>query len=423
VPYEGGRGYLFARRFAIHVGVDTGKAFHKAVARGPDGRRRAPIKVVVSRTGFEAAHKELQALFPEHKPTDFLVGLEFAGHHGYTFAHFLVQNGYTVMGVLAAHSKKTKELEDNSPNKSDDKDARVICKLVSDGIFVPFPVLDTPYIELKVLTVQHHRLTTEQTRFKNRIQTLLDSVWPEFMGHFSAFTKLTPLAILERWPVPQDILKASPRTVMQFVKKVSRNHIKPATVQKLLDSARNTVGLRDAIDERRAELLNILARWRLLRQQMRELEKQIAKYVEVCPETLALTTVPEIGTVCAATIVAELGTPDTYEHHAQILKLAGMNLVGRDSGLPVGGRRWQSKRGRPMLRRQLFLLAGRWSSPRGLLRDYYIAMRARNGNSKNKAVAAVARKIVPVLFEVMRTGQPFDVERYRGNRRRADAAA
>jgi transposase len=348
--------YLFARRFAVHVGVDTGKAFHKLVARGPDGRRTPPFKVLVNRKGFEDAHAHLRELFPDHKPADFLVGLEFAGHHGYTFAHFLAGKGYHVVSVLPAHTKKAKELEDNSPLKSDDKDARLICKLTGDGVFVPFPFLDTPYVELKVLVTQRHRLTVEQTRFKNRLQTILDLVWPEFLGHFTHLTKRTPLAILERWPLPQDILAASPETVLRLVKKVSRNHIKPTKVRALLASARETVGLVDGGDQRRHEMKDLFARWRLLRAQLDELDAQIAALVELCPEAERLTTVPEIGTLCAATIVAELGTPDSYEHPAQVLKLAGMNLVGRDSGLSVSGRRWQSKRGRPMLRRQLFLL-------------------------------------------------------------------
>src|SRR5690606_19264661 len=69
-----------------------------------------------------------------------------------------------------------------------------------------------------------------------------------------------------------------------------------------------------------------VARWRLLRAQLGELDTQIAALVELCPEAERLMTVPEIGTLCAATIVAELGTPDSYEHPAQVLKLAGMNL-------------------------------------------------------------------------------------------------
>jgi hypothetical protein len=75
-----------------------------------------------------------------------------------------------------------------------------------------------------------------------------------------------------------------------------------------------------------------------------------------------------------------------------------------------------------MLRRQLFLLAGRWCSPRGLMRIEYVAIKERNGNCKTKAVAAIARKIVPVLFHVMKSGEGVDYERYYRNRRRKDAA-
>lgn len=414
--------YLFARRFAVHVGVDTGKAFHKLVARGADGRRRAPFKVLVNRAGFEEAHAHLRVSFPDHAASDILVGLEFAGHHGYTFAHFLAGKGYHVVSVLPAHTKRAKELEDNSPLKSDDKDARLICKLTGDGVFVPFPFLETPYVELKVLVTQRHRLTVEQTRLRNRLQTILDLVWPEFLTHFANLTKRTPLAILERWSLPRDLLAASPETVFRLVKRISRNHIKPTKVRALLASARETVGLVDGADQRRHEMQDLFARWRLLRAQMDELDTQIAALVELCPEAERLMTIPEVGTLCAATIVAELGTPDTYEHPAQILKLAGMNLVGRESGLSVNGRRWQSKRGRPMLRRQLFLLAGRWCSPRGLMRNEYVALKARNGNCKTKAVAAIARKLVPVLFHVMKSGAGFDEERYHRNRRRSAVA-
>ena len=44
-------------------------------------------------------------------------------HAAGTFAQFLAQKGYTVVSVMPAHTKRTKEIEDNSPNKNDDKDA------------------------------------------------------------------------------------------------------------------------------------------------------------------------------------------------------------------------------------------------------------------------------------------------------------
>jgi transposase len=406
----------FAATFPVHVGVDTAKIFHKLVVRGPDGQRGKAYKVLVSRGGFEEADAYLRSQFSGVAPHQMLVGLEFAGHHGFTFAHFLAQRGYVVVNVLAAHTKASKELEDNNPRKDDAKDAAQICRLVGDGIYVRFPFLEHPYVELRLLTVHRHRLTVEATRYKNRLQGLLDLAWPEFMGQFSSLHKATPRAILEHWPLPQDLLAASIRTVRKEIHAASRGHVSREQIDALVASARTTIALPDAAPERRLEIQSLLARWALVREQLVLLERRIRALVEECTEAKILTTVPEVSAVCAATIVAELGTPKDYAHYRQVLKLAGMNLASRSSGQSEG-RKWQSKRGRPMLRRQLFLLAGRWCLTRGLYHQDYLALKARNGGVGTKAVCTLARKLVPMLLKVMQTGEAFDKQRWLQNRR------
>lgn len=409
----------YAATFPVHVGVDTAKAFHKLVVRGPDGQRTKAYKVLVSRAGFEAAAAHLRDSYPGIASQQMLVGLEFAGHHGFTFAHFLAQRGYVVVNVLAAHTKASKEIEDNNPRKDDAKDAAQVCKLVGDGIFVRFPFLEHPYLELRLLTVHRHRLTVEATRFKNRLQGLLDLAWPEFLGQFSTLHKATPRAILERWPLPQDLLAASIRTVRKEIHAASRGHISREQIDELVASARTSIALTQAAPERRLEIQSLLVRWALVRKQLAVLEGRITALVDQCPEAKILTTVPEVSAVCAATLVAELGTPKDYAHYRQVLKLAGMNLASRSSG-QTEGRKWQSKRGRPMLRRQLFLLAGRWCLTRGLYHQDYLALKARNGGAGTKAVCTLARKLVPLLLKVMQSGEPFDKDRWLGNRRQRE---
>ncbi len=409
----------YARQFPVHVGVDTAKQFHVLVAQGPDGRRTKAFTVLVSRAGFEATDAHLRALFPALAPQQMLVGVEFAGHHGFTFARFLADRGYQVVNVLPAHTNRSKELEDNSPLKTDAKDAAQIAKLVSLGIFVRFPFLQTPYVELRLLAVQRHRLTVEATRFKNRLQGLLDLAWPEFLRQFSGLHKRTPLAILERWPLPQEFAQAAPQTVWRHIRAASRGHVAKERVATLIASAQATIALTEAMPERRLEITQLLARWALVREQLAMVEARLATLVDQCPEARVLLSVPEISATCAATLVAELGTPADFQHPRQVLKLAGMNLTGRQSG-QTEGRRRQSKRGRPMLRRQLFLLAGRWCQPRGLYRPEYEAMRAR-GVPGTKAVCSLARKLVPLLLRIMQTGEPFDEGRWQGNRRRVAA--
>ena len=120
--------------------------------------------------------------------------------------------------------------------------------------------------------------------------------------------------------------------------------------------------------------------------------------------------------MCAATLVAELGSPETHVSLRQVLNLAEMNLAKKESGTSSRSRAKQRKRGRPLLRRQLILLAGRWCQSRGAYRAYYEAMKARNGNSKTKALCAVARKLVPMLLQVVQTAQPFDEGRWRATK-------
>ena len=74
-----------------------------------------------------------------------------------------------------------------------------------------------------------------------------------------------------------------------------------------------------------------------------------------------------------------------------------------------------------MLRRQPFLLAGRWCQKTGLYRKQYERM-LRQGKSKTNAVCAIARRIVPMLLTVMQTAESFDVGRWNADQRESDAA-
>jgi transposase len=403
----------YARSFIAHVGVDTGKVSHALVVSGADGRRSKPLTVKVSRESFDQADAHILSLVPPATTRDkVLVGLEFAGQYGYTLAHDLAKRGYPVVNVLPSVTKRMKEVEDNSPLKTDGKDATLIARLVAEGKFVRFPLLDPTFAALRHLTVNRHRLTVEGVRLKNRLQSLLDLGWPEFLPLFNDnLMARTPQAILARWPLPEDLLGAPTRTLVRVVREASRNHIDRDRIRALLASAKATVGVRTGADERRREMLQVLDRLALLREQVGEVELWLASAVESCPPARALATVPEVGIVCAASIVSELGMPDDYEHPRQVLKLAGMNLIEKSSGL-LKGRRRQSKRGRPLLRRQLYLLAGRWCQTRGLYRSYYEALLARNGGLRTKAVCAVSRKLVPMLLTVMQSREPFDRTRW-----------
>ena len=97
-------------------------------------------------------------------------------------------------------------------------------------------------------------------------------------------------------------------------------------------------------------------------------------------------------------------TDDELDHYAAQL----------DDIIAASGRRL-SKRGRPMLRRLLYLLAGRWCQARGLYRADYLRLRAA-GRSGTEACVILARRLVPILFAVLRDRKPFAVEHFHRHR-------
>lgn len=292
-----------------------------------------------------------------------LVGIEFAGHHGFTFAHDLARRGYRIVTVLPSATKRLKDVGTNRTRKSDDIDAWQICKLVRQGAYVSYPLLDPVYTTLRLLTTARRRLKHEEVRFKNRLQGILDLAWPEYLRYFADLEQVTPVAILARSPLPEDLIAADEAEVREVIRTASRNHVGTAKIDELLEAARATVALTTAAAVRRQEITEILERWALVRRQIAATDARIAATVAECAPARALATIPEVGPVCAATIVAELGTPDDFESPRQVLALAGMDLSGKQSGTSVRSGLRGSKRGRPVLRRELYLLAGPLGAP------------------------------------------------------------
>ena len=410
----------FARGFRVHVGVDAGKSFHKMVASGPDRVRTKAVRVDVTREGFESALTFLRTQFPDVTPEQTLVAIEFAGHYGYTFADFLRARGFVIVTMPSIVTKRLKEIEDNSPRKDDAKDAAQICKLVGAGLFVSYATLSPLVAQLRVLATERHRLAVEETRMRIRLHAILDLAWPEFTTHFRHLGAETPRALLRRWPVAADVAAAHPRTVYALMKRVSQNHFKPAKAKAFFAVAKTSIAIMSDLDARRAQIRRLLDRWDLILAQMAQIDAELAPLVAQHAGATALMTIPEVGLVCAASLVAELGTPEGYESPRQVLKLAGMNLAGRESGTSMRGRIKQTKRGRPLLRRQLFLLSGRWCRTGAPYHAAFLAMAKRNGGSKISAICALARRMVPMLLHIVQTGEAFDRERW--GRARVDPA-
>ena len=76
------------------------------------------------------------------RPVFTVPGMELAGHYWFALGKFLPGNGMRPVHVNPHHVKKSKELDDNNPNKNDCKVPKTIACLVNEGRF-SYPYIPT----------------------------------------------------------------------------------------------------------------------------------------------------------------------------------------------------------------------------------------------------------------------------------------
>jgi transposase len=398
-----------AQQAAACVGVDAGKFSHALVVRPHGAEDSKPFAFPTTRAGFDEAVAYIRSLVPTAPLGDLLVGIEFAGSYGFTFAHYLDQLGLAVVSVLPASTKRWKDVIHGQPLKTDPKDALVIVDLLAQGQFVAFPFLKPAYADLRYLATARERLSLRRRAVISQVRSLLQVVFPEYEDVFPHLLKKTPLRLLRAYPSPQDLLAAPKRRVLKFLRTTSRGKVGMETYSVLVEAARATVGLPGAQSTLRNDIARALDRLTLYEEQITAIELEMTEALTAVPEAPYLLSIPMVAPVTAAIFLGSIGDPQAYEAADQVIKVAGLSLIERSSGMLHGTKRI-SKRGRPLLRAAAYMFAVRSVSEGGLFRAEYEALLERNGEKRVKALVAVMRSALRLMFSIARDRRSFTSE-------------
>lgn len=134
------------------VGADIAKRIH--VARAVDFRGIGLGKECVFHNDSEGLMKLsswMKELGRAQGKTDIVLGIEPTGHYWFPLAAFLQEQRIQVVVVNPHHVSQTKELGDNSPTKSDYKDAKVIADLIRNGNYSEPKLPTKAYADLRIL--------------------------------------------------------------------------------------------------------------------------------------------------------------------------------------------------------------------------------------------------------------------------------
>jgi len=120
-----------------------------------------------------------------------------------------------------------------------------------------------------------------------------------------------------------------------------------------------------------------------------------------------LLTIPGIGKLTAARLLAEMGDIACFEDAPQLAAYAGLNPKGFRSGSSVHKKTRISKEGRALLRYILYMpaIVARTHNP--IIRTFCDRL-AQRGLPKMAIVAAAMRKLLHLVFGILKHKRPFD---------------
>jgi transposase len=376
------------------------KRQHVAKILFPDGSESPPFSFPNHRRGFETFLAWLFSQREKASCDSLLVGLESTGHYWEPLAFFLEEiPGIRVVQVSPKHVKKTKEVYDNSPGKTDRKDAGVIALLIQMGRFQRLVLPKGPFAELRGYARLRERKMVELGVQRNLLHSLVDWVFPEYGSLFPKLEGKTSLTI--HYTTPEQILRAGPKSLSAAIHQASHGRLSAAFSQRLMEAASATIGLQEGIEAATFAIRNIAASVERIQEEIATIEKELTKVLAQIPYVPQLLSIPGVGKISSAVILGEVGDLRHYHKAEELIKLAGLNLFEISSGSHQG-RRHISKRGCPLLRKCLFFAALRTVKTGGAFRAVYVRLTQVNRMQKTKALVAISRKLLLLVFALVR---------------------
>lgn len=169
----------------------------------------------------------------------------------------------------------------------------------------------------------------------------------------------------------------------------------------------------------RKTIRRLKAQIKLLNQQIVAIQADIKQLRKKDPELddqlRRLQTVPQIGLITAATVLAETGGFVLFESREQLIKYAGLDIVQRQSGSSINGKTRISKKGNSRLRACLYMPSvGVSRSQTPFARVYQRVLEKTLISAK--ALVAAQRKLLTVMFAIHKTGQDYELTHHQTDR-------
>ena len=384
----------------FYVGIDIAKNKHDLACIDETGETViANFRFANSYQGFHQLKLKLKQLSPITQ--DVQIALESTGHYNYNIVVFLRELGYNVFAYNPFIIKQFAKSQSLRKTKTDRKDALLIARKLRSDVTPEYYQTDKVMDELKELTRYQNRLIQSRSKCKNLYIRLLDIIFPELNRYVSKLHSHFVYELLTKYPSPQKIARARFSSLLK-IKRLTAD--KAYQIQEI---AKKTIG--NASTALSLELVQLIESIKHYDKQINQTQEEINRLVTKLDSPI--TSIPGIGTRLGAIILAEIKNIRNFKNPNQLQAFAGLDPAIYQSG-QMDNTGHMVKRGSSYLRYALIQAAKLISiySPHF---KAYLKLKISQGKHYNVAVTLVAKKLIRIIYHLLKNNQTFDEAKLR----------
>ncbi|MBI5445886.1 MAG: IS110 family transposase [Deltaproteobacteria bacterium] len=402
------------------VGIDVGKEKHHAFYGTPKGKTfRRKFVFQNRRADFEDLRALARDLAATHGLEKIVFGLEPTGVYHKPLLEYLIRQEEHVVIVSNVAVKRNRELLDGRWDKNDVTDAANVADLLGQARCLYADDPQEPLRQLRELVGTRARLGKQEHRERMRIRNnLVAQYFPELeCGYTQGGGDALVLRVLSECFDPVEIGALSFEQFWKTIVLPRWGKSQHQRAEAIWQASKTSVGCTVSAPVR-AEAGNLVRRLTALRADLQEVEREIASVAKTLAGYASVISIPGVGPVISAMILAAIGDPNRFSHPRQVLRLAGMDLCASRSGkssdrvVPK-----ISKQGKAMLRYGLVQAARLAPIHHPAVRAYFARLlvgRDQERGIRLKMHVKLASKLLVIAWTLMKRGQTFDPKKFTG---------
>lgn len=387
----------------IHIGIDVAKDKHDCFITNSEGEALFNAFTIPNNAdGFHDLFQKISSLTNDF--SNVKAGLEATGHYNYNLLGFLIDKGLPTFVINPLHTNLFRKSLSLRQTKTDKVDARTIALMMMSGVNSQ-SYSDTSYHneELKSLTRYRFDKVKERAKLKTSVSRLVNILFPELEKIVPTLHMVSVYALLSELPSASQVASCHLTRLTKLLENASKGRYSKDKAAQIRTAARRSIG--SSMPAKSLELKHTINLIQELSSEIDEIETSIKSIMDSIQSPIL--SIPGINYRMGAMIIAEIGDFKRFSSPDKILAYAGLSPSTYQSGQLDGRYSHMEKRGSRYLRYALFNAAKYvcvWDNAFAA----YLAKKRAEGKHYNVAISHAAKKLVRVIYQMEKTGQPYN---------------